>query len=120
MPYFFGQYHSVQNNIVFLNIEKMKQIIFLILLVLLTNKCSCQTGFPRQFQATLNISGLYTWPTTTFGVQQLLHDYINSRVRFDITGRRANQSETYMVQYQPKGAEAGSVSIENCLQQNKH
>ncbi|CAF2842800.1 unnamed protein product, partial [Rotaria sp. Silwood2] len=86
----------------------MRQTIFLTLLVLLTNKCSCQRGFPKEFQAKLNISGLYTWPTTTFGVQELLYDHIHSRVRFDTTGRLANQTETYMVQYQPKGAEAGS------------
>ncbi|CAF2907982.1 unnamed protein product, partial [Rotaria sp. Silwood2] len=78
------------------------------LLVLLTNKCSGQKGFPKQFQGKLNISGLYTWQTSTSGLQQLLYDHINSRARFDIAGWRTNQSETYMVQYQPNGAEAGS------------
>ncbi|CAF1448399.1 unnamed protein product [Rotaria magnacalcarata] len=86
----------------------MKQIIFLTFLALLTNKCSCQPGFPKQFQATLNITGLESWQTSTSAVQQLLYDYINSRARFDITGWRKNQSKTYMMQYKPKGAEADS------------
>ncbi|CAF3927195.1 unnamed protein product [Rotaria sordida] len=85
----------------------MKQIIFLTLLVLLTNQCSCQKGFPKQFQAKLNISDqsksiLYA------GVQLLLYDSINSRARFDVRGWRTKQNETYMVKYKPEGAEAGS------------
>ncbi|CAF5142838.1 unnamed protein product, partial [Rotaria sp. Silwood1] len=85
----------------------MKQIIFLTLLVLLTNQCSCQKGFPKQFQAKLNISDqsksiLYD------GVQLLLYDSINSRARFDVRGWRAKQNETFMVKYKPEGAEADS------------
>ncbi|CAF2106046.1 unnamed protein product [Rotaria magnacalcarata] len=86
----------------------MRQIIFLTLVAFLTNKCSCQRGFPEQFQAKLNITELQSVQTSTSRIQPLLYDYTNSRARFDITGGRKNQSETYMVQYQPKGAEAGS------------
>ncbi|CAF1354996.1 unnamed protein product, partial [Rotaria sordida] len=65
-----------------------------------------QTGFPKQFQATLNITGLQSWPLPSFGFQYLLYDYTNSRARFDIKGWRLKQNETYMIQYKPKGAEA--------------
>ncbi|CAF3243916.1 unnamed protein product [Rotaria sp. Silwood2] len=86
----------------------MRQPISLVLWILFINQCSSQTGFPRQFQATLNISGLYSWQTSTHGVQQLLYDYTNARVRFDIEGWQAKQNETYMVIYKPDGAEADS------------
>ncbi|CAF3541086.1 unnamed protein product [Rotaria socialis] len=68
--------------------------------------CCSQRGFPEQFQATLNITSLQQYPLPTLGLQQLLYDYTNSRVRFDIKGWFMKQNETYMVQYKPKGAEA--------------
>ncbi|CAF4516314.1 unnamed protein product [Rotaria sp. Silwood2] len=84
----------------------MRQIIFLLLLSVLANECLCQTGFPKQFQAKLNITALNSWPAQD--VQELLYDYVNSRVRFDIEGWRAKQKETYMVKYRPEGAEPDS------------
>ena len=87
---------------------EIKQAIYLVLLTLFINQCSSQTGFPKQFQATLNITGLQSY--STLGIQQLLYDYTNSRVRFDITGWLLKQNETYMVQYKPKGAEANTVN----------
>ncbi|CAF4892598.1 unnamed protein product [Rotaria sp. Silwood1] len=86
----------------------MRQPISLVLWILFINQCSSQTGFPKQFQAILNISGLYSWQTSTHGVQQLLYDYTNARARFDIEGWQAKQNETYMVIYKPNGAEADS------------
>ncbi|CAF1417496.1 unnamed protein product [Rotaria sordida] len=65
-------------------------------------------GFPTQFQATLNISILYSWQTSTQDLQQLLYDYENLRVRFDVQGWRLKQNETYMIEYKPDGAEADS------------
>ncbi|CAF1383496.1 unnamed protein product [Rotaria sordida] len=65
-------------------------------------------GFPTQFQATLNISILYSWQTSTQDLQQLLYDYENLRVRFDVQGWRLKQNETYMIKYKPDGAEADS------------
>ncbi len=88
----------------------MKEMILLMLLILCVNQCASQIGFPIQFQATLNVSGYTSWRTPSLGVQQLLYDYKNSRVRFDIEGYRAKQNETYMTIYKPKGAEANSVS----------
>ncbi|CAF5077956.1 unnamed protein product, partial [Rotaria magnacalcarata] len=64
----------------------MRQIIFLTLVAFLTNKCSCQRGFPEQFQAKLNITELQSVQTSTSRIQPLLYDYTNSRARFDITG----------------------------------
>jgi hypothetical protein len=86
----------------------MKQMILSVLLILFINQCLGQTGFPKQFQATLNISNL-VWPTSTQNVQKLLYDYEHLRVRFDIQGWRAKQNETYMIKYKPEGAEADSV-----------
>ncbi|CAF1189531.1 unnamed protein product [Adineta steineri] len=86
----------------------MKQTIISILLILFVNQCVSQNGFPKQFQAILNISGLGSWDSPFPGVKQLLYDFDNLRVRFDIQGSRANQSETWMLQYKPKGAEADS------------
>jgi len=85
----------------------MKQIMCLLLLILFINQCFSQIGFPKQFQATLNISGASSLEPA---FQQLLYDYENLRVRFDIQGWRLKQSETYMVKYKPEGAEADSVS----------
>jgi hypothetical protein len=45
----------------------MKQMILSVLLILFINQCLGQTGFPKQFQATLNISNL-VWPTSTQNV----------------------------------------------------
>ena len=87
----------------------------LMLLSLLAHPCLGQRGFPSQFQAVMNISGLQSWQTSTQGVQQLLYDSINSKVRFDIQGWRSEQNETYMLQNQPKGAEADSVSEDSLL-----
>ncbi|CAM4773131.1 unnamed protein product [Rotaria magnacalcarata] len=87
-------------------IFEMRQTIYLLLLTLFLNQCSSQKGFPEQFQATLNITSLQQYPLPTLGLQQLLYDYTNSRVRFDIKGWLMKQNETYMVQYKPKGAEA--------------
>ncbi|CAF1285377.1 unnamed protein product [Adineta steineri] len=86
----------------------MKQTIISILLILFINQCVSQNGFPKQFQAILNISGLGSWDSLFPGVKQLLYDYDNLRVRFYIQRSRANQSETWMLQYKPKGAEADS------------
>ncbi|CAF1112052.1 unnamed protein product [Rotaria sordida] len=79
-----------------------------ILLFILINQCLSQTGFPKQFQAILNISGSRSWDSPFPGVKQLLYDYKNLRVRFDIQGSQAQQNETWMLQYKPKGAEADS------------
>ena len=87
----------------------MKQAAYLILLILFIHKCFGQKGFPEQFQATLNISGLNSWQVSRQGVQQLLYDYKNSRIRFDVKGWRLKQNETYMVIYKPEDAEANSV-----------
>ncbi|CAF3990480.1 unnamed protein product [Rotaria magnacalcarata] len=86
----------------------MKHTFFFLFFILFTNEYLCQTGFPKQFQTILNITGLYSWQTSTHGVQQLLYDYTNLRVRFDIQGWRSQQNETYMIKYKPEGAEAGS------------
>ncbi len=88
----------------------MKKTILSILLILLINQCLSQIGFPKQFQATLNISGIVSWDTSDLEVQQLLYDYENLRARFDVQGWRLKQNETYMIQYKPKGAEPDSVS----------
>jgi hypothetical protein len=84
----------------------MRQVILLILFI---EQCLSQRGFPKQFQAILNISGLDSWDAPTPGVKQLLYDYENLRVRYDIQGWRWKQNETYMIQNKPKGAEADSV-----------
>ncbi len=84
-------------------------MILSVLVILFINQCLGQTGFPKQFQATLNVSGLTSWRTPMAGVQKLLYDYEHLRVRFDIQGWRAKQNETYMVKYKPEGAEADSV-----------
>jgi hypothetical protein len=76
------------------------------LLILFINQCVSQKGFPKQFQATLNISKII-WHTQD--IQKLLYDYEHLRVRFDIQGWRAKQNETYMIKYKPEGAEADSV-----------
>jgi hypothetical protein len=88
----------------------MKQMIVSLLLILFVNQCLSQNGFPKQFQAILNISGIGSWDSPFPGVKQFLYDYENLRARFDIQGSRANQNETWMLQYKPKGAEADSVS----------
>ena len=93
----------------------MKRMILLMLLTLFVNQCHGQSGFPKQFQATLNISGIGSWDSPFPGVKQLLYDYQNLRVRFDIQGSRAKQNETWMLQYKPKGAEADSVSSKRLI-----
>jgi hypothetical protein len=85
----------------------MKEMILSLFLILCINQCLSQTGFPKQFQAILNITGLYSWEG---GFQQLLYDYENLRVRVDIQGWRAKQNETYLIKYKPEGAEEDSVS----------
>lgn len=80
------------------------------MLILLVNQCLCQTGFPKQFQTTLNITGQSASPPLSQGAQKLLYDYENLRVRFDIQGWRSEQKEAYMIKYKPEGAEADSVS----------
>jgi hypothetical protein len=85
----------------------MKQTILLILFV---HQCLGQTGFPKQFQATVNISGIAAWDSPALGVKQLLYDYENLRIRFDIHGWRAQQNETFMLKYKPEGAEADTVN----------
>ncbi len=77
------------------------------LLILCINQCLSQTGFPKQFQATLNVTGLQSWEV---GFQQLLYDYENLRVRVDIQGWRLKQNKTYLLKYKPEGAEPDSVS----------
>ncbi len=89
-----------------------------VLMIFFLHQCLCQTGFPKQFQAVLNISGLASWETSTLGVQKLLYDYEHLRVRFDIQGWRAKQNETYMLKYKPEGAEADSVSIRGVTRKN--
>ncbi|CAF1228125.1 unnamed protein product [Adineta steineri] len=86
----------------------MKRLLLSILFVLFINKCVSQRGFPKQFQTSLNISGSASAPILTPGVQYLLYDYNNLRVRFDVQGWRAQQNETYMIKYKPEGAEADS------------
>jgi hypothetical protein len=88
----------------------MKQMTLSILLILLINQCLSQTGFPKQFQATLNISAASSSSILYSGVQELLYDNENLRVRFDVQGWRLKQKETYMIKYKPEGAEADSVS----------
>jgi hypothetical protein len=80
------------------------------LLILFINQSLGHTGFPKQFQATLNISGTGDWDAPAQDVKQLLYDYENLRFRFDIQGWRMKQKEPYMIKYKPDGAEAGSVS----------
>ena len=86
----------------------MKQTIRVLVLILSIHQCFGQNGFPKQFEASLNISGFATIPFYS-GVQQLLFDYNNLRVRFDVQGWRANQSEAYMLKYKPEDAEPDSV-----------
>jgi hypothetical protein len=88
----------------------MKQTMLTMLVMLFLHQCLGQRGFPKQFQTILNISGLASWDTPTMGVQRLLYDYEHSRARFDISGWRAEQNETYILKYKPEGAEADSVS----------
>ena len=85
----------------------MKQIILSMILILCVNQCLSQNGFPKQFQATLNITGMSRLDA---GLRRLLYDYENLRARFDVQGWRAQQNETYMIQYKPKGAEPDTVS----------
>ena len=91
-------------------VSKMKQTTVLIALILLINECFSQTGFPKQFQTTLNISSINSWSIYGDGLQKLLYDYENLRVRMDVQGWREKQNETYMIKYKPEGAEADSVS----------
>ncbi len=93
----------------FKKVKRMKQTMLFVLLILFINQCLCQRGFPKQFQATLNVTGSAPWQQPGEGLQQLLYDYENLRVRIDIEGWRAKQNETYMVKYHPEGAEADSV-----------
>ncbi|CAF3807080.1 unnamed protein product [Rotaria socialis] len=88
-------------------------MIVLILLILFVSQCLSQNGFPKQFQAILNISGIGSWDSPFPGVKQLLYDQKCLRVRFDIQGSRAKQNETWMLQYKPKGAEADSPASQN-------
>lgn len=88
----------------------MKQLVVLIVLILSMNECLSQRGFPKQFQATLNISGTNEWNRLSQGVHKLMYDYANLRVRFDIYGWKFEQNETYIIKYKPEGAEADSVS----------
>ncbi|CAF4520780.1 unnamed protein product [Rotaria sp. Silwood2] len=85
----------------------MKRTILLILLTLCINQCLSQKGFSKQFQATINITGLQSWDTS-LGVQKLLYDYENLRAHIDIEGWRAQQKEVYMIKYKPEGAEPDS------------
>ncbi len=94
----------------------MKEMILSMLLILCINQCLSQTGFPKQFQATLNITG--SSPLQE-GVQQLLYDYENLRVRVDIKGWRLQQNKTYLLKYKPEGAEADSVSKKEFILKNK-
>lgn len=67
----------------------MKEMIALILSYIFVTRCSSQKGFPKQFQAILNISGIGSWDSPFPGVKQLLNDYENLRIRSDIQGSRA-------------------------------
>ncbi|CAF1252746.1 unnamed protein product [Rotaria sordida] len=82
------------------------------LLILFVNQCLSQTGFPKQFQATLNISGLRSWDSPFLGVKQLLYDYKNLRARFDLKGSRAQQNETWILKYKPEGAEPDTPALQ--------
>ncbi len=88
-------------------------------MLLFLHECLSQRGFPKQFQATLNISGMASAQILTLGVQKLLYDYEHLRVRFDVQGWRAQQNETYMLKYKPEGAEADSVSQKKLSKQMK-
>ncbi len=83
----------------------------IVLVILFVNQCLSQTGFPKQFQTILNISGSSSSQPLSQGVQKLLYDYEHLRVRFDIQGWRAQQKEVYMIKYKPEGGETDSVSI---------
>ena len=83
---------------------------FVVLLLLTIHQCLGQNGFPKQFQATLNITGVNSGQIYGNGIRQLLYDYENLRARFDVQGWRAKQKETYLLKYKPEGAEANSVS----------
>ncbi len=85
-------------------------------LILCINQCLSQTGFPKQFQTTLNITGLFP---SEEGFQQLLYDYQNLRVRVDIKGYRLKQNKTYLLKYKPEGAEADSVSKNDLFRKQK-
>ncbi|CAF2633930.1 unnamed protein product [Rotaria sp. Silwood2] len=68
-------------------------------------------GFPKQFVAILNQTSYLHWKDSG-APEQLVYDFINQRARFDIKGWRAKQNETYMIQYEPNGAEQGSPAAE--------
>lgn len=86
-----------------------------ILLMLFANVCLGQKGFPTQFQATINISGSGSWDSPFPGVKQLLYDYDNLRIRFDIQGHRDQQKETWILKYKPSDAEPDSVRRKQCI-----
>lgn len=88
----------------------MKRNLLAVLLILTIHQCLGQNGFPKQFQTTLNISGMNSGQTYGNGIQKLLYDYVNLRARFDVEGWRAKQKEAYVLKYRPQGAEADSVS----------
>jgi hypothetical protein len=97
----------------------MKEMLLWMLLIVCINQCVSQRGFPKQFQATLNVSGYTSWRTPSLGVQQLLYDYQNLRVRSDVEGYQAKHNVTYMILYKPKGAEADSVSNNKLFMRKK-
>ena len=92
----------------------MGQIMLLMLIMLSVNACLSQKGFPTQFQATINISGSGSWDSPIPGVKQLLYDYENLRIRFDVQGHRDQQKETWILKYKPPGAEPDSVRRKTC------
>ena len=92
----------------------MRQITWILLLVLSLNQCLGQKGFPKQFQAVFNVTVVQSSDLVTQGVQSLLYDYVNLRVRYDYQGWLSKQNETNMIIYKPQGAEPDSVGKVLC------
>jgi hypothetical protein len=80
---------------------------------------NCQTGFPKQFQAILNISGIGSWDSPIPGVKQLLYDYENLRILFDIKGWQAKQNGIWILEYKPADVEPDSLSRKQACREIK-
>jgi len=77
--------------------------------IISVDQCLSQKGFPKQFQTVFNTTDQASSSLLIQGLQHLLYDYDNLRARFDILSWRTNETETYILEYKPKGAESDSV-----------
>ena len=84
-------------------------MILLLVVIISVDQCLSQKGFPKQFQTVFNKTDQASRSLLIQGLQHLLYDYNNLRARFDILSWRTNQTETYILEYKPKGAEPDSV-----------